>query len=397
MLQGLAAGLAGGLLPGAGMRLAWADPDPRAGRALVVVFLRGGCDGLNLLVPHGEDDYHRLRPRLAIPAPGSGPGAALDLDGFFGLHPALAPLHRRYQEGSVALLPAVHLPDGSLSHFASQAAMEQAGAGDGWLGRYLAGTPAGTGALALATSPPLALRGPRPVAAYPDPFDLALAPTERGDALLARVLRDAYGTLPASGDARAPWRRAAAVLDADRTRAHAAPPAAGAYPDDPLGTGLRAAAHLLAEDPSLALVTVDMGGWDTHRAQGGAEGRQAARLDVLARGLDAFLADLGPRAGEVAVLVQTEFGRTVAENASGGTDHGRASAWLVLGGGVRGGLHLGTGWPGLAPGQLAGGRYLAGSVDYRDVYAELLASHLGARSLGATLPGHTPSPVGLFA
>ncbi|MDZ7750883.1 MAG: DUF1501 domain-containing protein [Gammaproteobacteria bacterium] len=397
LLRGLGTGLVAALAPAAGMRLAWGSPATRNGRALVVVFLRGGCDGLNMVVPYGEDAYHNARPtlRIAPPSPGD-PASALDIDGFFGLHPALQPLHRHYQEGQVALLPTVHLPGGALSHFESQADMEYGGGGEGWLGRYLATTPVATAALALAPAPPLSLRGPRPVAAYADPFDLTLAANEAKDTLLQRVLEEAYPDGDIPGHRHAPWYEAATVLLADRNRARAPAPVAGAYPAGPFGVGLSGAAELLLTDPDLAVITLDLGGWDTHRHQGGDEGTQARRMAVLATGLDAFLAHLGPRRNDVAVLVQTEFGRTVEENASGGTDHGRAATWMVVGGGVRGGLYLNSGWPGLDPAYLEGGRYLAGTIDYRDVYGELLAAHLGATGLDAILPGHIVTPLGLL-
>ncbi len=400
-LNAMGAGLLAGMMPAPGMRVARAGIDARRGRALVVVFLRGGCDGLNVVVPYGEDAYHNARPTLGIQPPGPGdPGSALDIDGFFGLHPALAPLHRRYQEGLVALLPAVHLPGLDRSHFSSQAGLEQAGGSDGWLGRYLATDPGAAGegeasGLAVATAPPLALQGPRRVAAYPDPFDLRLANNPRGDALLERILVQAYGASPAPEGPAGDWAGVAAVLRADRGRGRVRVPTAVHYPEGPFGAGLAASAQLLATDPGLAVVTLDLGGWDTHRNQGGAGGNQARLLETLAQGLDAFLTHLGPRRNDVAVLVQTEFGRTLEENASGGTDHGHAGAWLVVGGNVQGGIHGGTGWPGLHEAALVNGRYLAGATDYRDVYADLLTRHLGAPHLDAILPGHVPTPLGL--
>ncbi len=398
LLRGVGAGILWGMLPGTGTRLAWGSPDARNGRALVVIFLRGGCDGLNLAVPFGDDDYYSARPTLGIAPPSAGdPASALDLNGFFGLHPAMQALHRRYQDGLLAIVPTVHLPDGSLSHFKDQADLERAGGSDGWLGRYLASTPAQTSGFALATAPPLALSGPRPVPAYQDPFNLSLAGREAQDNLLQRVLQTAYPASGSSSDPGGAWGRVASVLLAERSGGRVPVPSGIAYPDHTFGAGLSAAAQLLLSDDHIAIVTLDLGGWDTHRDQGGSEGQQANLLQILAKGLDTFLAHLGPRHHDVAVLVQTEFGRTVAENGSGGTDHGRATTWLLLGGGVRGGLYLGAGWPGLAPSQLERGRYLAGAVDYRDVYAELLSAQLGATIVTTTLPGFAPTPLGLLA
>jgi uncharacterized protein (DUF1501 family) len=218
------------------------------------------------------------------------------------------------------------------------------------------------------------------------------------DALIDSIVRQAYiepGTTSFSPVQT--WRDAAIGLTMDRTRAAMSPAPSSAYPDDEFAQGLAGAAHLIKSDPGLAVIALDLAGWDTHSNQGGVEGRHATQLDLLARSLDAFWFDLGSRQSDVAVLVQTEFGRTLHENASHGTDHGRAATWMILGSGLSGGFLFGqSGWPGLADAQLVDGRYLAYTVDYRDVYAELLQAHLGCNNVDDIIPQRPGQPVGIF-
>ena len=378
---------------------AWAAPGTGNGRALVVVFLRGGCDGLNMVVPHGDDQYYRSRPRIAIAPPGTGTdSAALDIDGYFGLHPALAPLQSIYDEGRLALLPAVHSPEHSRSHFHAQSVVERAGgsAGDGWLNRYLREGGMSRQALAISSQVPESLQGGASVPAYAEPLDRVLSLSDPLDDMLGGVLRRRYvAETEAASAARSAWRLAARDLEASRASIGGAASLVP-YPDGSFSRDLAAAAALLRESQDLSIVMLGMGGWDTHSKQGGAEGVQSRQFAELASGLAAFEQDLGPRRDEVAVLVQTEFGRTLRENASGGTDHGGASAWMILSSSMRGGIHLGTGgWPGLDEGNLLDGRALAPAVDFRDVYADLLARHLGCTDISQVLPGRPGGSTGL--
>ena len=378
---------------------AWAAPTVDNPRALVVVFLRGGCDGLNMIVPHGDDNYYSARPGIAIAPPGRATaGAALDIDGYFGLHPALAPLQSIYDEGRLSLLPAVHCPEASRSHFRAQAIVERAGggAGDGWLNRFLAGTRGFGQALAIGSQLPEALKGSVSVAAYSDPLDRSISPSSTLASVLGRVLDQRYRIDAGhSGSASRAWWAAARELEASQGSISSASTSVQ-YPDGAFGKDLAATAALLREASDLSVVTVTSGGWDTHRNQGGATGRQALNLATLAAGLSAFQADLGPRRDDVAVLVQTEFGRTLRENASGGTDHGGASAWMVVSSTMRGGVHLGMdGWPGLNEGSLLDGKALAPAVDYRDVYADLLTRHLGCNDIAAVLSDRPGAVTGL--
>lgn len=379
------------------------------GRTLVVVFLRGGCDGLNMLVPHGDDAYYSLRPTLGIAPPSvTNPLSALDLDGFFGFHPSMAALHGLYRNGWVAALPAVQYPSASRSHFVGQDIIENATAlpsTTGWLGRYLATLTSEPEkkALALTSGVPRSLLSSVPVSALSDLRGLRLATTQTDQDLLAAMMASEYSHAPIAGhpyDAR--LRVAGQQLQTDileLQNVDALPIANGAiYPVTPFGRQMRQAAGLIKTRPGIELVALDMSGWDTHRGQGGGQpdGAQAKLLSQLSEATAAFYADLGSAASGVMLLAVTEFGRTAAENSSGGTDHGNASTWLAVGPMVKGGVHQVSGWPGLAPSQLYQGRYLAQSTDYRDIYAEILVRHLGILNASSLLGGYVAKPVGFL-
>lgn len=378
------------------------------GRTLVVVFLRGGCDGLNMLVPYGEDAYYKLRPTLGIARPSvSDPLSALDLDGFFGFHPSMTALHALYRRGWVSAMPAVHYPAGTLSHFVGQDIIENATAQpstSGWLGRYLAslGT-ADKKAFALTAAMPRSLSGPVGVSAFADLRGLRLAATQDDQDVLATMMASEYNHTPIVGhpyDAKLRTTGQQLQIDiAELNGADALLPANGAiYPSTPFGRQMRQAAGLIKTRPETELIALDLGGWDTHRAQGGGQptGTQAKLLSQLSEATAAFYTDLGSAAAGVLTLAMTEFGRTVAENGSGGTDHGNASTWLAVGPMVKGGVHSVAGWPGLGSTQLNRGRYLAQSTDYRDVYGEILARHLGVVSPSSLLAGYAPQTVGFL-
>lgn len=379
------------------------------GRTLVVVFLRGGCDGLNMLVPHGEDAYYNLRPTLGIAPPSAGnPLSALDLDGFFGLHPSMAALHGLYQNGWVAALPAVQYPSASRSHFVGQDIVENGTAlpsTTGWLGRYLATLASGAEkkAFALTAGTPRSLLGTVPVSAITDLGGLSLAATKADQDLLGAMMASEYGRAPIAGHPYDAGLRVAGqqlLTDlAELQGVNALAVANGAaYPATPFGRQMRQAAGLIKTRPGTELVALDLSGWDTHRAQGGGQpdGAQAMLLSQLSDATAAFYADLGSAASGVLLLAVTEFGRTAAENSSGGTDHGNASTWLAVGPMVKGGVHTVAGWPGLAPAQLDEGRYLAQSTDYRDIYGEILTHHLGVANPSGLLAGYAPQTVGFL-
>ena len=382
---GLAAAAA---LPGFLARSARAAEPGR--RQLVVLFLRGAVDMLNVVVPCADPDYPALRPSLAIPR-----GALLPLDGAFGLHPALAPLAPRWAEGHLAPVVAAGSPDPTRSHFEAQAYMESGTPGipatpDGWLNRCagaLPGPPSPWRAVAPGPNLPRALSGAAPALAL---GGIAAAPAQGPDSAAVEAMYAASSDAAARRDARA-------ALDAARVlRALRPDPAARAgYPRGGFGAALQQLAAVLKADLGVATAFADLGGFDHHVSEGGVEGRLAERLGVLAAGLAAFWADLGDRAEDVVVVALTEFGRTARENGDRGTDHGHGSAMLLLGGPVRGGKVYGR-WPGLAPTQLHDGRDLAVTTDFRLVLGEVVTRHLGVRELGAVFPGFNVAGAGGF-
>ncbi|OFV87903.1 MAG: hypothetical protein A2V74_10280 [Acidobacteria bacterium RBG_16_70_10] len=385
-----------GALPRLLLRAAQAaDGVPRR-RTLVVIFQRGACDGLNTVAPWGERAYYDARRTIAVPAPrGSSRKTALDLDGFFGLHPALEPLLPLWREGSLAAVHAVGSPDATRSHFDAQDFMESGTPGrkateDGWMNRHLQATPdpGATPLRAVSLTPvlPRSLQGRGPAVAMASLRGFGLGPLT-GEAV-ARGFEGMYGA--AVEDAlRSTGREAFEAMGALRSAepSRRAPEAGARYPRGPLGESLRQIAQLLKADLGVELAFTEIGGWDHHAAEGGVTGQLASRLRELAAALFAFHRDLGPRMADVVLVTLTEFGRTVRENGNRGTDHGHGSVSLVMGGAVQGGKVHGR-WPGLAPSALFEGRDLAVTTDFRDLLAELLARHLGARDLGPVFPGH---------
>lgn len=370
---------------------------PRAG-PLVVVFLRGAADALNMVVPHGEAAYYRLRPGLGIPRPDD-PRAlpnlrSIDLDGFFGLHPALRPLLPVFREGRLAVVHACGAPDESRSHFLAQELMERGaenplGPASGWIGRHLAalgGSGSSARAVALGEMPQRSLSGPIPVTVMRSIADFHLpGGTKVND--FTRALTALYGgTDPLAARGRE-------TLDLLETLGKIQAPA-DAFPTSAFGQGLAQAAALIHADVGLEAAALDLGGWDTHFAQGGSQGQMAALLSDLAAGLAAFRANLDDRIDRVNLVVMTEFGRRAYENASLGTDHGHGGLMLLLGGGVDGGKVHGE-WPGLEPEQLFGPGDLAVTSDYRDVLSAVCA-RLGNPDPGMIFPGHAPASMSIF-
>ena len=371
-------------------------------RALVIVFLRGAADGLTLVAPVGDDNYHKFRPRLAVRQAG-----AVMLDGFFGLHPNLAALEPAWKDGALCIVHGAGGESDTRSHFEAQELMEHGGPNaGGWLGRFLRVRRPGGGplsAVALGPALPEMLSGAPSAAAFESLADFSLA--ERGGekrvpADFPRELRRLY-ELESDGlrDAARNTFDALARIEAIDARER---PANGAEYDegDPFARGLRQIAQLIQADVGLDAASLDLGGWDSHFTQ---QTLIEPLMLRLARGLAAFRRDLGPRMAETTVLVMTEFGRRVAENSAFGTDHGRGSAMFVLGGGVKGGrvfggIEPGGPWPGLKPGMLEGPGDLPVWNNYRDVIAPVLTRH-GATpdDIGKIFPGFPLKPLPLFA
>ncbi|MBZ4419273.1 DUF1501 domain-containing protein [Myxococcus sp. RHSTA-1-4] len=392
------------LAPGFLGRALAASPVSPARRALVTVFLRGGVDGLSLVPPVEDAAYHRARPSLALKPPGSGPGAALKLDGPFGLHPRLEPLMPLWREGRLAVLHGVGLPSPVRSHFDAQDFVESGTPGrkatpDGWLNRALEDEEGGAALRAVALQPtlPRALFGSAGALAMGRLEEFRLRGGRRGaeaasgfSALYAGAVDEALRTTGQGAF------EALSQLDEQRLSRLPAESTVE-YPKGPLGQRLRDIARLLEGDVGLEVAATEMGGWDTHAAQGAETGVFANRCRELAGALSAFAADLGPRLEQVTVVVLTEFGRTVRENGSRGTDHGVGSAMLLLGGGVRGGKVHGHFKP-LEPEHLQDGRDVPSWTDVRAPLVEALRACRPGVDVAKVFPGFTPpAPLGLFS
>ncbi len=386
-----------GLAPRALVRAVHAAEGGRRRKTLVVVFQRGACDGLNTVIPYGDDLYRRLRPTIAVPAPrGSSREAALDLDGHFGLHPALAPLLPLWQEKILAPVHAIGSPDATRSHFDAQDFMESGTPGrkstdDGWLNRHLRANPADPASpfrgVSLTPSLPRSLQGAAPAVAMTNLRSFQVRGGNEGVA--ARGFEDLYdeatGSLAMAG--KETFEAVQFLKRADPSRSR---PAAGAvYPRGRYGESLEQIAQLIKADVGVEAAFTEIGGWDHHAAEGGVQGQLAQRLREFGQALAAFRTDLGDRMEDVVVVTLTEFGRTARENGNRGTDHGHASVAFVMGGDVAGGRVHGR-WPGLEAGQLYEGRDLAVTTDFRDLLGELLTRHLGARDLRTVFPGYEP-------
>ena len=364
---------------------------------LVCLFQRGAVDGLNMIVPHGDPVYYRERPRIAVPEKD-----VLDLDGYFGLHPRLAPIKPLWDSKSLAAIHAIGSPDATRSHFDAQDYLESGTPGvkatpDGWLNRYCQhdrehqDTP--FRAVAFGPQLPRILAGTAPSLAIEDLQAFGLrAPQPATRDRLTRAFEELYagsatGLLSTSSREAFDAVQMLKRLDPGQYR-----PANGAdYPRGKLGKALLEIAQLIRADVGLQVAFADVTGWDTHVNQGASEGQLAGRLDELGQALAAFTRDLGERMHDIVVLTMSEFGRTVRENGNSGTDHGHATAMLVLGGPVNGGKVLGK-WPGLDPAQRFEGRDVAVTTDFRDLFAEILARHLGATELSAVFPGFVADP-----
>jgi uncharacterized protein (DUF1501 family) len=373
-------------------------PAAQKGKVLICLFQRGAADALNVVVPFGERAYYQLRPNIAIPAPSSAARSAIDLDGFFGLHPSLAPLKPLWDRGLLAPIHAVGSPSSTRSHFDAQDYMESGtpdvkGTTDGWLNRYLAtsGTceqcaPSPFRAVAMAPQTPRVLQGNAPTVAM-DSLD-QFAVRTGGDAAARLEALYRTGTSDIVHGAGNDMFEAVKMLRAANPQRYQ-PENAAEYPRSQFGQRLRQIAQLVKSNVGLEIAFADIGGWDTHVNQGGVQGQLANRLDDFAQSIAALTTDLGDRMEDVVILTMSEFGRMARQNGNGGTDHGHAGSMFVIGGGVRGHKVHGK-WPGLAQEQLFEGRDLALTTDFRAVFAEVAQAHLGATKVDALFPGFKP-------
>lgn len=382
-------------------RAALADDAPgRRKKVLVAIFQRGAADGLNVVIPHGEQRYYDLRPNIAIPRPSAeAPGeSAIDLDGFFGLNPALGGLKPLWDTQQLAIIHAAGSPDPTRSHFDAQDYMESGTPGlkatsDGWLNRALpaaAGKQSPVRAVSLGPTLPRAMRGANSVVAVENLSNFMVR-----DSAAAKTLQSLYtgSTDQILGGTGRETFEAVALLQSIQKTAYQ--PAAGAsYPRGRFGGSMKQIAQLIKSNVGVEVAFADIGGWDTHVNEVGQKpslGLLAGRLDEFGSSLAAFYQDLGDRMEDVVVVTMSEFGRTAKENGNRGTDHGHANAMFVMGGAVKGGKVYGK-WPGLAQEQLYEERDLAVTTDFRDVLSEAVFQHLGNRSMKSVFPNYAASP-----
>ncbi|MGH9769822.1 MAG: DUF1501 domain-containing protein [Blastocatellia bacterium] len=386
---------------------------PGAGeKALVCVFLRGGADTLNLIAPYGDDRYYKLRPTISIPAPASNSDAkdaAIRLDDFYAFHPKLRPLLPLFKEGRLGVAQSVGSDNTSGSHFEAQDQMEHGesiaqeggrSVGGGWLGRHLrsrAGkrmTP--LSAVAIGPTIPESLRGAPSASAIRSLDEIQINAPSNDPRAVSQALASMYGA--EVGLLSAPGRATLDLLnrvESLRGKPYGAENNA-VYPDDDFGAGLCEIARLVKARIGLEAACIDLGGWDTHFFQGSTGGLQAEQIDLLARGLAAFDADLGRERDRVTVIVMTEFGRRVYENSSFGTDHGRGFAMMAIGARINGGKIHGS-MPDLNADdeELIGPGGLQIAFDYRSVLAEVLAGALGNQNTEKVFPHFQPQRVAL--
>ena len=370
-------------------------------KKLVVLFQRGAADGLNIVVPFGEPNYYKMRPSIAIPAPQrGGEQAAIDLDGFFGVHPSLSPLAQLFHNGQLAIVHAAGSPDTTRSHFDAQDYMESGTPGvkstdDGWLNRTMQVLPEENAtpfrAVAVGPNLPRTLLGSAPAIAMPDVKQFQVMAGAG-----SQVIQGGFEAMYAQTVDTALRGTGTETFEAIDMLKKANPsqfqPENGAdYPKSPLGQRLQQVAVMLKAKIGTEVVFVDCGGWDNHVNEGGVQGQLSNLLKDLGQTLAAFHQDMGDRMGDVVVVTMSEFGRTAKENGNRGTDHGHANCMFVMGGDVKGGQVYGK-WPGLENHQLNEGRDLMLTTDFRTVVGEILVKHNGVKQLDAVFPGFANNP-----
>ncbi|MGC2657554.1 MAG: DUF1501 domain-containing protein [Bryobacteraceae bacterium] len=367
------------------------DAPVRRKKILIAIFQRGAVDGLNVVVPHGEQAYYGLRPSIAIPKPDGSPQSAIDLDGHFGLHPSLHSLKPLWDKNMLAVVHATGSPDPTRSHFDAQDYMESGAPGfknvyDGWLNRAMCAEdkPSAVRAVSLTPDLPLTMRGKNQALAINN-----LADFQVKDARLAATFESMYGTTAdqvLNGTARETFEAVRLVQSIEN--APYTPSNGARYPGNRLGLSMQQIARLIKADVGLEVAFTDVGGWDTHVNETGPQphtGQLANLLRDFGDSLAAFSQDMGDRMADITVVTMSEFGRTAKENGDRGTDHGHANAMFVMGGQVRGGRVYGE-WPGLEREQLYEGRDLMVTTDFRTVLSELVTAQLGNRQLNTVFP-----------
>jgi uncharacterized protein (DUF1501 family) len=373
---------------------------------LVVLYLRGGSDPLNALIPYGDRTYYNLRPTIAVPSPGEDGNIrnqVIALNDYFGFHPSMAGLARLYKKGLMAPIVNAGSTHPTRSHFDAQDFMERAAPGvksvtEGWLNRYLYMTKTGDDSdlRAVAFQPvlPRSLRGQYPALAVPD------ANTQKAADVFAGLYGcdDAKATAKAqspssesqssgaedepkqaTGQARIIEAGAQGIVRLDRLNEVLSAnklASSGKYPKTNLGRQFRDIAKLIKAGAGLEVASIDYNGWDHHAMQGASYGVFSEMMGNVSNTLEAFVEDLGPKIDQTVVLTMSEFGRTARENGNSGSDHGHGGYMLAVGGPIKGGRFYGK-WTGLSSRSLYQGRDLPVHTDFRDVFAEILAGLYG--------------------
>ncbi|HEY2497379.1 MAG TPA: DUF1501 domain-containing protein [Candidatus Angelobacter sp.] len=364
-------------------------------KRLIVLFQRGAADGLNIVVPHGEQAYYGMRPSIAIPRQ-----SVIDLDGFFGLHPSMTAFKPLWEQKHLAIVHAAGSPDNTRSHFDAQDYMESGTPGvksteDGWLNRAIAGVKETDAspfrAVAMGGALPRTLAGPVPAVAMSDIRGFAVGGRGPGANVASNTFEAMYESsvdtvLHGTGNETF---EAVKMLKAADPEKYA--PAAGAdYPRGRFGDSLRQVAQLVKANLGVEVAFADIGGWDHHVNEGSVQGQIANQTREFSQSIAALWTDLGDLAEDTVIVTMSEFGRTARENGNRGTDHGHANVMFVLGGPVKGGKIYGR-WPGLQTEQLYEGRDLAVTTDFRQVLSEAVANHLGNKDLKKVFPGFDKS------
>lgn len=366
-------------------------------KKLVVIFQRGACDGLNTVVPHAEKNYYAMRPSIAIKQ-----NEVIDLDGFFGLHPALAPFKPLYDQGHLAMVHASGSPSTSRSHFDAQDYMESGtpdlkATPDGWLNRALSveqttGKPSPFRAVALGAQVPRTLEGKLPAVAISNVNEFSVAGRGPQTSPISNAFQAMYDESTDAmlhGTGQETFEAVKMLKAADPAKYK---PAAGVnYPPAAFGNAMRQIAQLLKANLGVEAAFADIGGWDTHQNQGAAQGQLANRLTEFANTIAAFWRDMGDEAENITIVTMSEFGRTARQNGTGGTDHGHANVMFMLGGNIKGGKVYGK-WPGLSDHELNEGRDLTVTTDFRRVLGEAAYKTLGSRRLDVVFPGANVDP-----
>lgn len=366
-------------------------------KTLIAIFQRGAVDGLNMVVPFGERAYYDLRPTISIPKPESGNAeSAINLDGFFGLHPAMAQFKPLWDSKRLAIVHASGSPDNTRSHFDAQDYMESATPGrkstpDGWLNRYLQSKAdperAPFRAVSMTQTMPRVLQGKAPTLAISSLADFSIRAGQNSASLQGgfEAIYDQAANDVLGGTGKETFE---AVNYLKKVNPGQYQPQNGAqYPRTPFGNSLLQTAQLIKAGVGLEVAFTDVGGWDTHVNEGNSRGQLGNLLGQFGNSIAALYTDLGQLMDDVVILTMSEFGRTVRENGNRGTDHGHANAMFVVGNSVRGGKVYGE-WPGLKSDQLYEGRDLALTTDFRDVFGEIAVKHLRTPNLQTVFPGY---------